>query len=265
MGRKIIDWMMWRVLRLVVIDCTLDEVERGTYTAKPPAPVPFDVAGTANTRELLEKYVAALEADIRISHDRVDLKLRTLLSATTILAAFVGGFSLTGKTAFLIVAVPILLCTFVVLRGLGVHTWQHAVLNSSEVSAVRNVLEATMLRDRFQAALANDGVVRFMADCLRASHRYFFLTLILLAGLGALRAVASKSMPWLFGNELPTVQVASSGAQGPPGPPGPQGPAGPQGPPGEKGQAGPPGILPGPSGRHEDAPEPSAVSQENDR
>lgn len=255
-GRKFLHWLMWRVLRLAVIDCTLDEVERGTYTPNPAPPLPFDIGGSSTKRELMDKYVSALEADVTTRHDRLDSKLRTLLSATAIVAAFVGGFSLTGKSAVLFVAVPALLCTSVVLRALGVHTWQHASLNSSEVSAERDALESTMLRDRFRAVTANEGVVRFMTDCLRASHRYFFVTLLVLVGLGALRATAGKSVTWLFGDEAPTVRIAP-GAEGPPGP------AGAQGPPGERGETGPPGP-PGPpaasaSESHATSPQPSAA------
>jgi hypothetical protein len=230
------------VLRVCGIDCSLKEVAKGCYLAGARWD---DLRGVTELDDekyaVVEKYVAWLETDAKTRYDRIDSKLRSLLTTNAVAFGLVGGFSLLAKPTFIIVAIPLTVSTLLALRALGISTFQTLSLSSDEVNSKSYQLRASLLRDRVGCMNHNDRVINFIVDCTRAAQRAFVVALIAvpLAYLGRHR----------FPGATPEVKVQLDGIQattlqGPPGVPGsvgPPGSAGPAGLPGPRGSAGPPG------------------------
>ncbi|CAN5189500.1 hypothetical protein BH09MYX1_BH09MYX1_11240 [soil metagenome] len=217
---------MYWLLLAAGIQCSSAEVATGSYShGQPTWPQIPEVGMDTDKHDVVVGYVTSIENETRARYDRLDSKLRALLSANAIAFGLVGGFALIAKPSFLLVALPLLFSVVVALRALGVHKFQSVSLSKQEISREVAELKAIIIRDRVASVNANAGVIDFVGDCLRAAHRYFIASLVAVPfayGLGLLHSAPPAEVRFL-GVDVAQIQ----GQRGPEGPPGPRGPVGP--------------------------------------
>jgi hypothetical protein len=241
--------LTFAALRVAHINCSIDEVAASSYLHKGPMWPPLRQLHTTDVNdsgkyELLAAYADLIENDTKTRYDRVDSKLRTLLSANAIAFGIVGGLSLLGKSLFLVVAAPLVVSALLALRALGVHTFGTVSLDTQEVARQADALKVVWLRDRLAAANISAPVIDFIVDCFRAAHRYFVVALVAGPIAYAIGAFLQLSDPPIRVRVQSVDESAAGSVRGPPGPTGSRGPMGPSG---EVGPMGPPGII-GPQG-----------------
>jgi hypothetical protein len=238
--RNAIDTVVYYALIFVGISCSKKEVSENAYKHDIPS---WPDLGDLNNideekRTIVDNYLAAIETGENTRYDRIDSKLRTLLTTNSFAFALMGGFSLIGRPLFFaMAAVPFIISAALALRALDVRTFYTMSLNDYEVRSDPSKLKAITQQGRLCAARFNSYVIDFIADSFRAALRYFVVGLVLVPII----YFCSTSLPPA---PVPETRVhvnaidpaAVNALRGPPGPTGPPGQPGPKGPPG------PPGV-----------------------
>lgn len=194
------------------IDCSLEQVRAGRYKNNNNASLTADAlaAETDEKRQkILETHVASLESSTKARYDRVESKLKTLLSAHGIAFAMIGWFSLTGKPIVLIAVLPVFLSTLVELKAFEVREHHLPTLNAEELRDTEK-LWSRVLHDRMRASAHNEDVIDFVVDCYRAAHRLFFwgLAAVFIVGLVVVwRAEAPETRVRIQNIEAPALNA----------------------------------------------------------
>lgn len=259
--RCALSFFVWFFQSLVFIDCSLKEVVESRYSHKLPhwSSLGSDVFANKDIATDVDRYVQSIDDVLRMRHDRLDAKLRGLLSLNGLVFSLNAGLSFGSKVVAVWPALPLIISACIAIRGLSLFQFQQVDISSKELSSEGAAFREILLRGRMDAANANQCVLDVVADYYRGATYYFVLSLaavLILYSSGRLpeapqgpastEARASEAqgpvgLSGPVGPVGPEGRPGVAGALGPPGPVGPPGPAGPAGPPGPTGPAGPPG------------------------
>lgn len=151
---------VWLLLRLARIECSREEVHASAYRHVTPHHPRLSKERLApkdpSVREILDSYIAGLEAASNARSDQVGGKLRTLLATTGLVFALLGGLSLNGSGVFLLPAMALFVSAVVALRALGVGTSSALSLSDDDLGQSADQLRATAAQERMRAVNANE-------------------------------------------------------------------------------------------------------------
>jgi hypothetical protein len=247
--------------RLAFIECSFQEVTDHRYSGSPhypsveTMPTGRNSPDTVRKLEAIERYLVGVEADLARRHDRIENKLRGLLTVSGVVFPLMTGLSLNGTLSFAASAIPLVCSVILAVDGLGLNSYTNVTIDSKEASLSAGHLTAVLRRGRIESINQNSAALDYIADGYRAATRYFVMA-ILAVGLSYMLFNADKEdtasavirslranrdlLHLLQGPQGPAGIPGPTGATGPAGPTGAQGPAGPAGPTGPAGAPVPP-------------------------
>lgn len=235
---------VYLLLRFALIESAYEEVKQSRYNNSPHFPIPDSRQITKSNLDQLEEYVKNVEGEVGRRHERVETKLRSLLTLNGIVISLMTGLSLNGSWLFAIPAFPLILSVILSVHALGVYTFQQAILFEHEVTRKPEPIRRTLIQSKLGAANWNSCVVDFIVDVYTAAGRYFVIAIVLVpiayTVSTAVRPVEKEATALI--RKLRADEDLLKLLRGPEGPTGPQGPTGPPGPPGLSGPTGAPGT-----------------------
>ncbi len=227
--QRINNVVVWALLRLALIDCTLEEVKNKIYrpSGKPDDESEGNDFKSDDVLEVARGYSEDKVKRMEERRTRVDDKLERLLILNGIATTVLSGLTMSATVLYMIPILLLVSSTVLVAFGLSVHRFQEVYLTRDEASKSEAEIKRALLKASLVSTKANSLTVDFMVDCFRAALRLLVAAiLVTLLVLGAARLLSQQSDP----NELVTRLRANPDLirvlRGPEGQPGPRGPAG---------------------------------------
>jgi hypothetical protein len=239
MGGYLSSTTLWVTLRIVGIECSLEEVKRRRYNSSTPL-TPATQSITEASSDLLD-----LAKDLYKTEDErtalIFEKGRTLLTLSGLLfPLLVVVFNLFGPMQWGLIPLSLLLFTLYLLTELlAVNARSRPKLSNALVHLCDSKQRARLVDDYQTAREYNVRCNEFLVDLFRAARRFFFSALVAVFLIAGFASTSIKGVETRIVDRLRTDAELIRLLTGPPGPAGPQGAQGPQGNTGPVGPAGP--------------------------
>jgi Collagen triple helix repeat (20 copies) len=262
MIKQLLDYIHWACLRLVFIDCNVEDVRRFSYDYR--MEVAYDVRAPTKPSTSQLELAKSLYVEENGRSASVFDKAKTVLTLAGILfpvilavtvqrPLLIQGWSLVLVCFSLVVLVVNL---FLLTVLLSVRTYSRPALDKDTLQDDEAAHQREILVSYWTAMERNAATNNFLVDVFKATQRYLLLALLLISIAWGI-SVAKHDDPkehlvseirgdpalvrLLTGPSGPKVESGPAGPSGAQGPPGPEGSRGAAGPPGPKGFAGPAG------------------------
>jgi hypothetical protein len=247
--------LVWAMMRLFGIECSLDEVRNNKYIHPNKTPAIDDSSSIQAIDEVLGLAKEAYErAEKRKA--TLDDKNKTFLTISGILLPLVTAVipRLPHPMLGLLPLVCIFITAYLILTHFGVGTYNVPELHPDRANGSADDIKRSMIGEYYESASHNNDRIDFYVDLFRAARRSLLLGLFLLVVIATYGAWPSRSLEseeervvkrLRSDEELIRILRGPKGDPGPPGPRGERGLPGEPGPQGERGAPGPPGRPPG--------------------
>jgi len=227
-------WLLWIVLRVFRIECSLEQVRRRKYEQQG---TPYGTDELIPSNALLD----AASGELNHAENRrkaIDEKARMLLTMVGILVPLtvVSAAALLWPVLIIVPLACFLISALVLIGYLAVGQVMTPRLNPEELLYDERRLQRQLIIDRIQSAHDTERGTDFLVDIYRAALRALCAGLVALAVIAAVAYrpasdYSSEVVRRLRSDpELLRVLRGPQGFRGPTGPPGVPGPEGPPGP-----------------------------------